>query len=194
MAAQSDTAKVNSARLRKDVTIVWASWLSDSIALWRRQREEDYAVDIGPSTLPLPTKVDPDPPPIPTPPTIEDDIDVDAVNGEEGSEGAVELDWDDADRELEDMLNETDSDTEGPNKGKKRARSRSASLEPIEGAKTGSPLSKRQKMASNRKSKLKIAHDAEGVVDSAPPSGGSRASDAGSDEDFDGIEGLADFL
>lgn len=42
VAAKNGTAKVNAAHHRKNVNVVWPSWLHDSIARWAKQPEEPY--------------------------------------------------------------------------------------------------------------------------------------------------------
>ncbi|TFK56764.1 hypothetical protein OE88DRAFT_1670218 [Heliocybe sulcata] len=45
VAAKRGTAKVDAARRRGGVQIVWLKWFTDSIALWRRQDETPYLLD-----------------------------------------------------------------------------------------------------------------------------------------------------
>src|SRR6186713_1808300 len=48
LAQQSDTAKVNEARRRRNVHIVWPQWLQDSMALWQKMDEADYLLEPEP--------------------------------------------------------------------------------------------------------------------------------------------------
>ncbi|EPQ60326.1 hypothetical protein GLOTRDRAFT_118635 [Gloeophyllum trabeum ATCC 11539] len=45
VAAKRGTAKVDAARRRGGIKIVWLKWFTDSIALWRRQDETPYLLD-----------------------------------------------------------------------------------------------------------------------------------------------------
>lgn len=52
---QRGTAKVDAARRKGGITIVWLSWFTDSIALWRRQDERPYLLDEPPVVTPGPS-------------------------------------------------------------------------------------------------------------------------------------------
>ncbi|KDR85564.1 hypothetical protein GALMADRAFT_234505 [Galerina marginata CBS 339.88] len=52
VAAKRGTVKVDMARKRGGIKIVWLAWFTDSIALWRRQDEKPYLLDDPPMPAP----------------------------------------------------------------------------------------------------------------------------------------------
>jgi RNA polymerase II subunit A C-terminal domain phosphatase len=134
---QPGTAKVDQARRRGGIYIVWLSWFTDSIALWQRQPEEPYLLE-GPPSMPSTTT----PPDTPTKdPMISSDLEPD---DDEWDTSAMEtsptgadvttpasddpqtapptsrvgelqlddIDWNEINDEVEAAMNETDDDDE----------------------------------------------------------------------------------
>jgi len=108
---QRGTVKVDTARKRGGIKIVWLAWFTDCIALWRRQDENPYLLDdpplAGPSSSPLTDSQqissDPDP----------DGDDWDQDPGEGRDAKSLELDeinWDDINDEVEAAMRESDED------------------------------------------------------------------------------------
>ncbi|KAI6031553.1 hypothetical protein BKA83DRAFT_26767 [Pisolithus microcarpus] len=190
VAAKHGTAKVDAARKRGGVKIVWLSWFTDSVALWQRQDETPYLLDAPtPSAASLSPNLDPhqissDPEP------DADDWDVEPV----AKNPALELDsidWNDVNAEVEAAMNESDdesgvttddemvtddsrsqiSTTSSPRLKRKRLRS----VTPSDSGNgpndqqdlLRSPLSKRKKLAASRTgtSKLKEAFTAEQIAE-----------------------------
>ncbi|KAI0319033.1 hypothetical protein OF83DRAFT_1241216 [Amylostereum chailletii] len=134
VANKRGTQKVDAARKRRGVKIVWLAWFTDSIARWERQDEGPYLLEgargsgegagegeetasASPSPVLETQQISSDPEP------DADDWDVDrergGKEGKEGTEGEggvpVKLDevsWEDANAELEAFLAEGDSDDE----------------------------------------------------------------------------------
>ena len=101
MLVQGKTAKVNAARSRADVFVVWSNWLIESIALWRRLDETSYLLHDQNNTLEDLLAESNGAAPLPDSPKSEagDDIDL--------NDGAVDMDWGSADAELDAFLEET---------------------------------------------------------------------------------------
>jgi RNA polymerase II subunit A-like phosphatase len=110
---QRGTVKVDMARKRGGINIVWLAWFTDSIALWRRQDEKPYLLDdpplpgscVSPTTdaQQLSSDLDID----------SDDWDQDPADVKEA--GALELadiNWDDINDEVEAAMNESDDENE----------------------------------------------------------------------------------
>lgn len=111
--------KVDTARKRGGIKIVWLAWFTDSVALWRHQDETPYLLDEpvvgGPSTItdivtdPAVSSLDPDP------------------GGEAADEGrwdeppaSFELDeinWNDINDEVEAAMNESEDGDEDDGDG-----------------------------------------------------------------------------
>lgn len=103
---QRGTVKVDAARKRGGIKIVWLAWFTDSIALWRHQAETSYLLDdpsvSGPPTLdPSQISSDPDP--------DGDDWDKKRVENTSSFE-LDEIDWNDINDEVEAAMNESDDD------------------------------------------------------------------------------------
>ncbi|KAI6007141.1 hypothetical protein EDD15DRAFT_2152913 [Pisolithus albus] len=190
VAAKHGTAKVDAARKRGGVKIVWLSWFTDSVALWQRQDETPYLLDAPtPSAASLSPNLDPhqissDPEP------DADDWDVEPVAKNPTLE-LDSIDWNDVNAEVEAAMNESDdesgvttddemvtddsrsqiSTTSSPRLKRKRLRS----VTPSDSGNgpndqqdlLRSPLSKRKKLAANRTgtSKLKEAFTAEQIAE-----------------------------
>jgi len=113
VAAKRGTAKVDAARRMNGVKVVWLSWFTDSLALWRRQDETPYLMD-DPSTKVVPLNSSP----ISDPNQISSDPEPDADDWDQetagpSNPGMLELntiDWDDINDEVEAAMNESDSD------------------------------------------------------------------------------------
>ncbi|KAI6120721.1 hypothetical protein EDD16DRAFT_1478109 [Pisolithus croceorrhizus] len=109
VAAKHGTAKVDAARKRGGVKIVWLSWFTDSVALWQRQDETPYLLDAPtPSAASLSPNLDPhqissDPEP------DADDWDVVPV-AEDPTLELDSIDWNDVNAEVEAAMNESDDD------------------------------------------------------------------------------------
>ncbi|KAF8203863.1 hypothetical protein BJ912DRAFT_941247, partial [Pholiota molesta] len=111
VAAKRGTVKVDMARKRGGIKIVWLAWFTDSIALWRRQDEKPYLLDdlpmSGPSSSPIAESQ-----------LISSDIDLDSDDWDQDPpepKDAGELDfaavnWDEINDEVEAFMNETDDD------------------------------------------------------------------------------------
>ncbi|KAI8882516.1 hypothetical protein K501DRAFT_333962 [Backusella circina FSU 941] len=109
IAASTGTSKVNAARKYKKIHIVTPDWLTESTARWEIQPEEQYQLQM---LSPAPSEVDN---PESTALEFED------VGGYEPEVGAV-LDWNEADKEVDDLLGEVDSDEESINSLKRKDR------------------------------------------------------------------------
>jgi RNA polymerase II subunit A-like phosphatase len=90
---------VNAARKYKKIHIVTPDWLTESTARWEMQPEDQYQLQM---LSPAPSEVDN---PESTALEFED------VSGYDPDVGAV-LDWNEADKEVDDLLDESDSDQE----------------------------------------------------------------------------------
>jgi RNA polymerase II subunit A C-terminal domain phosphatase len=117
---QRGTVKVEAARKRPNIKVVWLAWFTDSIALWRRQDETPYLLDdptvavAGPSSSPTtsPTQISSDP-------DIDDDEDWE-LEGNAVSGGVSlgpsqnfsvdQINWDDINDEVDAAMAESDDD------------------------------------------------------------------------------------
>ncbi|KAJ6547209.1 hypothetical protein B0H19DRAFT_954705 [Mycena capillaripes] len=112
VAAKRGTVKVDAARKRGGIKIVWLSWFTDCIALWQRQDESAYLLDdmpiVPPSADPLPASADAD--------EAADDEEWDGPpQGEGGANSELALDaidWNDINDEVDAAMNESDDDEE----------------------------------------------------------------------------------
>ncbi|KAK7058573.1 CTD phosphatase Fcp1 [Paramarasmius palmivorus] len=120
VAAKRGTVKVEAARKRPNIKVVWLAWFTDSIALWRRQDETPYLLDdpaaavAGPSSSPStsPTQISSDP-------DIDDDEDWE-LEGNAVSGGVSlgpsqnfsvdQINWDDINDEVDAAMAESDDD------------------------------------------------------------------------------------
>ncbi|KAJ8596296.1 hypothetical protein M405DRAFT_757888 [Rhizopogon salebrosus TDB-379] len=110
VAAKHGTVKVDAARKRGGIKIVWLSWFTDSIALWHRQDETPYLLDdpsaVAPSSSPIldPHQISSDPEP------DADDWDVEPAPAGNTSLELDDIDWNDINDEVEAAMNESDDE------------------------------------------------------------------------------------
>ncbi|KAF7359453.1 RNA polymerase II subunit A C-terminal domain phosphatase [Mycena sanguinolenta] len=185
VAAKRGTVKVDAARKRGGIKIVWLAWFTDCIALWKRQDEAAYLLDDAP-TLPAD--------PVPASTTVEEEVDDEGWDTTAHGEGTSELafdaiNWNDINDEVDAAMNESDDDEEeadarsamseedwtddassvqtnsGPSTPTRQKRKRMRSLTPgsadgVNGSGTpdslGSPLAKRKKVAAERTGASKL--------------------------------------
>ncbi|TIB93400.1 FCP1-like phosphatase [Wallemia mellicola] len=125
VAAKKGTAKVEDAKKGDSAHVVWSEWLLDSCAKWEKMPEENYYLD-GPPNNPKQVV-------------------------QESPSKFDHVDWDTADQELEDFLNEEDSEgvenEDVTNEGTTRKRSRDS---PESASSINSP--KRHKADSDKSS------------------------------------------
>ena len=141
---QRGTAKVDAARRRGGIKIVWLSWFTDSIALWRRQDERPYLLDepvtpvAGPSSSPTndSSQIGSSDLDLDTDEWEEEDGEPDAGDAEATTgtsketpvaSGATtpakpelltnEVAWEDIDAEVEAAMNESDTEDVGSERG-----------------------------------------------------------------------------
>jgi RNA polymerase II subunit A-like phosphatase len=215
VAGKADTHKVFLARQKKKIAIIWPDWLRTSCAAWHRQGEANYALpersfqalsssdagQISSESDQLLTSFESN-----LPDGDEEDDD------EDEEQGFGELDWDEANDEVDAVLNGLTDDEDTGDEGYttdgsiKRKRNRSSgsssiadevtqveSTEDGEGQQTNlSPLSKRRKMAEMRVGQSKLKH---AVPVTIPSKSHSRThSEAGGDTDDDFLRSLEDEL
>ncbi|KAJ3750888.1 hypothetical protein DFH05DRAFT_1519055 [Lentinula detonsa] len=119
VAAKRGTVKVDAARRRGNIKVVWLAWFTDSVALWQRQDETRYLLDMPPTAGPSTS-----------PPTASSDLDIDVDDedwdldspptsggvalGVSSNAGfhANEINWNDINDEVEAAMMESD-DEEG---------------------------------------------------------------------------------
>ena len=206
--------------------IVWTQWLLDSMSLWRQLDVATYLH--APPTSHASTPGSPSSRGSP-PPGATDDIPFPAMSGRtesyemdiETQRGISTMNWADADRELEEALEDddtddgrshasadlsdlgTDDDSAGPSRASKRPppspTSSSAAAED-----DASPLVKRRRIAARRKSKLKVtfrpdapSSDPQAVVASSSKSSlgpEPRSSSVDEDDDDDDLAGMAGLI
>ncbi|KAG6854140.1 hypothetical protein C0991_010051 [Blastosporella zonata] len=115
VAAKRGTVKVDMARKRGGIKIVWLAWFTDSIATWQRQDETPYLLEephaVGPSgSSPMTDshQISSDPEP------DADDWDEEVIPEakEPGSLELAAINWDDINNEVDAFLNESDDDDE----------------------------------------------------------------------------------
>lgn len=116
VAAKRGTVKVDMARKRGGIKIVWLAWFTDCIASWQRQDEKPYLLDDLPAVPPIPSgsspihtdhqiSSDPDP--------DEDDWDEEPFEGVLKDTGSLQLsaiNWSDINDEVEAAMNESDDE------------------------------------------------------------------------------------
>ena len=118
---QRGTVKVDAARRRGGIKIVWLAWFMDSVALWERQDETHYFLD-EPSTSTAPA-----PAPVSSPTgssqqvSSEPEPDTDEWDAEPAeAPGTLELNeinWNDINDEVEAAMNESDDEENVSKKG-----------------------------------------------------------------------------
>ena len=107
---QHGTVKVDAARKRGGIKIVWLSWFTDSIALWCRRDETPYLLDdpsaVAPSSSPIhdPHQISSDPEP------DADDWDTEPAPAGNTSLELNDIDWNDINDEVEAAMNESDDE------------------------------------------------------------------------------------
>ncbi|KAF8079106.1 hypothetical protein FPV67DRAFT_95819 [Lyophyllum atratum] len=114
VAAKRGTVKVDMARKRGGMKIVWLAWFTDSIALWRHQDETPYLLDEPPAPGPRSSpavdshQISSDPEP------DADDWDEEAPEPKDpGSFELNAINWSDINDEVDAFLNETDDEDDG---------------------------------------------------------------------------------
>ncbi|KIJ65044.1 hypothetical protein HYDPIDRAFT_27775 [Hydnomerulius pinastri MD-312] len=108
VAAKHGTVKVDTARKRGGIKIVWLAWFTDSIALWRRQDETPYLLDDPTAHAPSPNL---DPHQISSDPEPDaDDWDVEPAPAGNPALELDDIDWNDINDEVEAAMNESDDD------------------------------------------------------------------------------------
>ncbi|KAJ7684787.1 hypothetical protein DFH06DRAFT_1073723 [Mycena polygramma] len=112
VAAKRGTVKVDAARKRGGIKIVWLAWFTDSIALWQRQDETAYLLDDAPIVV---SSADP----LPASASADDEADDEEwrspAQGEGGANSDLALDaidWNDINDEVDAAMNESDDDEE----------------------------------------------------------------------------------
>ncbi|KAJ7201354.1 hypothetical protein GGX14DRAFT_552029 [Mycena pura] len=118
VAAKRGTVKVDAARKRGGVKIVWLAWFTDCIALWRRQDEAAYLLDDAPAAPAAgvaagTSATDPLQVPLSAEEATEE-FEWDEPPGE-GANGTLELEainWNDINDEVDAAMNESDDSDE----------------------------------------------------------------------------------
>ena len=100
VAAKKGTAKVEQGKKISKSHIVWLEWLLDSISKWEKQDESNYYLDDDCRPLNVIDK-----------------------SKEDEQSSKLNVDWQSADQELEDFLNESDENENGSENERKRSRS-----------------------------------------------------------------------
>ena len=124
MRLKRGTVKVDAARKRGGIKIVWLAWFTDCIALWERQDETAYLLDDAPvagaaaaTTISGPGGTNSDPLKVPlSAEEAADDVTWDDSPAGEKGAGALALDainWDDINDEVDAAMNESDDDEDG---------------------------------------------------------------------------------
>ncbi|KAF8665249.1 hypothetical protein AX16_000271 [Volvariella volvacea WC 439] len=110
VAAKRGTVKVDAARKRGGIKIVWLAWFNDSIALWARQDETPYLLDEPPTITPAPSSSSSAAPPEPNAEEENDEADVDDSLVEAPTLDLGDINWNDINDEVEAAMNESDDD------------------------------------------------------------------------------------
>lgn len=182
VAAKKGTMKVDAARRRGGIKVVWLSWFTDSVALWKRQDESAYYLD-EPKTLPVPGSTSS---PTLDPTQVSSDPEPDDDEWLDSQPVAFDVPWDEINDEVDAAMMESDDESVKASKSgnvsdaedmsddggsaqsspsatpRKRKRPRSSTpSESMNGDSEmllRSPLSKRKKLAAERTgaSKLKL--------------------------------------
>ncbi|KAI0026888.1 hypothetical protein K488DRAFT_64041 [Vararia minispora EC-137] len=152
VAAKRGTQKVDAARKRRGVKVVWLQWFTESIAKWERQDETPYLID-GPASAPDTAASSPimgadqissDPEP------DADDWDTGVVAEPVASVDLSEVAWDDVNAELEEFLAEGDSDDDDEDmvsvKGNEENTDESGSI--VGGSAPSTPKTRRKRLRS----------------------------------------------
>ncbi|KAF7436339.1 Carboxy-terminal domain (CTD) phosphatase [Pleurotus ostreatus] len=160
VAAKRGTVKVDMARRRGGMKIVWVSWFTDSVALWRHQDETPYLLDeppvTGPSSSPAMDSID-----------ISSDHDPDGDDWDkdppsETGGPSLELDtinWDEVNDEVDAAMNESDDDDDARS-DRSGLRSEAASDD-----ETGSAISSANGTPKMRRKRLRSVTPSDGGFD-----------------------------
>lgn len=108
--------KVDAARKRGGIKIVWLSWFTDSVALWQRQDETPYLLDDPSLSVPQQTSSSPilDSNQISSDPEPDnDDWDEDGKKKDGEGIDLNAVDWNDVNDEVDAAMNESDDDDDG---------------------------------------------------------------------------------
>lgn len=97
---KAGTDKVHRAQRIPNVHIVSEAWLSDSTARWKKQDEAEYAL---PELTPAGNEVE-------NPESTPLEFDDEGAFGHDEYGLADDIDWDEADREVDDAINESGTD------------------------------------------------------------------------------------
>ncbi|KAJ3869306.1 hypothetical protein EV359DRAFT_70029 [Lentinula novae-zelandiae] len=172
VAAKRGTVKVDAARRRGNIKVVWLQWFTDSVALWQRQDETRYLLDLPPAAGPSTS-----------PPTASSDLDID-IDDEDWdldsppTSGGValgvsqnagfhanEINWNDINDEVEAAMMESDDEEEEEANSVKSDRSGIRSENASEEECTNNtPKSKRKRLRSLTPSETPgINGDADGL-------------------------------
>ncbi|KAJ7492115.1 hypothetical protein FB451DRAFT_1077957 [Mycena latifolia] len=217
VAAKRGTVKVDAARKRGGVKIVWVAWFTDCIALWQQQDETAYLLDDAPT---VPTA---DPLQVPASDDLADEEEWDASEGAGNTNLAIAaINWDDINDEVDAAMNESDDEEEdarsersvmseedwtddassvqtnsGPSTPtrlkRKRLRSVTPSADGVIGNGTttrdalGSPLAKRKKVAAERTGYSKLKE----AISADDIQSGDPAAGSGTPQRVDGGDGEA---
>ena len=127
---QRGTVKVDTARKRGGINIVWLAWFTDSIALWRRQDEKPYLLDDPPLPGPCLSRTT-------DAQQLSSDLDIDSDDWDQDpadmkEAGALELadiNWDDINDEVEAAMNESDDEFDDARSDRSGVRSGNVSEE-----------------------------------------------------------------
>uniref|UniRef100_A0A0W0FMF3 protein-serine/threonine phosphatase n=1 Tax=Moniliophthora roreri TaxID=221103 RepID=A0A0W0FMF3_MONRR len=121
VAAKRGTVKVEAARKRPNIKVVWLAWFTDSIALWRHQDETPYLLEDPAVAIAGPSSPTTSPTQISSDPDIDDDEDWD-LEGSAVSGGVTlgpsdgfsvdQINWDDINDEVEAAMMESDDEDE----------------------------------------------------------------------------------
>ncbi|KAI9570383.1 hypothetical protein HD554DRAFT_2321490 [Boletus coccyginus] len=163
VAAKQGTVKVDMARKRGGIKIVWLAWFTDSIALWRRQDETPYfledptrhAPSLSPNIDPHPISSDPEP--------DADDWDVEPSPSGNTAFELADIDWNDINDEVEAAMNE--SDDEEDLKSERSVRSAMASEDDGATDETRSQLSPNSSPRPQRKRLRSVTPTENGITD-----------------------------
>ncbi|KAJ7508560.1 hypothetical protein B0H11DRAFT_33549 [Mycena galericulata] len=121
VAAKRGTVKVDAARKRGGVKIVWLAWFTDCIALWKRQDEAAYLLDDAPAAAAAAAAADP----------LDVAASAEEADKEEEWDGAqadnelalYAINWDDINDEVDAAMNESDDEGDEDTRSERSAMS-----------------------------------------------------------------------
>lgn len=99
--------KVDAARRRGGIKVVWLSWFTDSVALWKRQDESAYYLD-EPKTLPVPGSTSS---PTLDPTQVSSDPEPDDDEWLDSQPVAFDVPWDEINDEVDAAMMESDDES-----------------------------------------------------------------------------------